>query len=69
MTIGRYGSNFERTNTWWGPAARAWMDYLARCQFLLQQGRFVADVCYFYGEDAPVDFRFRSAESRTAHRV
>jgi len=29
------------------------MDYLARCSHLLRQGWFVADVCYFYGDQAP----------------
>ncbi len=58
MSIGRWGSNLERNNTWWRPAAAAWISYLSRSQFLLQRGRFVADVVYFYGEDAPVDFRF-----------
>ncbi len=52
MTMGHWGTNFDRTNTWW-EQARAWMTYLTRCQYLLQQGRSVADVCYFYGEDVP----------------
>jgi hypothetical protein len=52
MTLGFWGIQFERTNTWWEPGA-AWMDYLARCQFMLQRGQFVADLCYFYGEGAP----------------
>ena len=46
------GTHFDRNITWW-PMAHAWLTYLARCQFLLQQGLFVADVCYFYGEGAP----------------
>jgi len=54
MSMGPWGTNFERTNTWWQPAA-AWMSYLSRCQFLLQQGVFAADICYYYGEGAPVD--------------
>lgn len=29
------------------------MDYLSRCNYLLQQGLFVADVCYYYGDQAP----------------
>jgi hypothetical protein len=29
------------------------MEYLARCQFLLRQGTFVADFLYYTGEDAP----------------
>jgi hypothetical protein len=57
MTMAQCGTNFDRTNTWWEPG-RAWIEYLARCQFMLQRGRFVADACYYYGENAPVDFRF-----------
>ncbi len=52
MTMGPWGIHFERTNTWWEPG-RAWMEYLARCQSLLQQGRFIGDVLYFTGEGIP----------------
>jgi hypothetical protein len=52
MTMGQWGTHFERTVTWWDPGA-AWVRYLTRCQYLLQQGLFVADVCYFAGEAAP----------------
>ena len=51
MSMGPWGINFERSNTWWKQGS-AWMDYLSRCQALLQQGRFVADLLYFYGEGA-----------------
>ena len=44
MTLASYGAHFNRHQTWWKPA-RAWFDYLARCQFLLQQGRPEADIC------------------------
>jgi hypothetical protein len=56
MSMGPWGINFERTNTWWKPGA-AWISYLSRCQALLQRGRFVADLCYFYGEGVPVCVR------------
>ena len=46
------GTHFDRNITWWDQS-HAFFDYLSRCQFLLQEGRFVADVCYFVGEDAP----------------
>lgn len=49
MTFGQYGIHFERTNTWWEQST-AWLAYLARCQYLLQQGRFVADVAYLASE-------------------
>ena len=53
MTMGPWGIHFERTTTWWEPG-RAWLAYLARCQALLQEGLFVADLAYFTGEDAGV---------------
>jgi hypothetical protein len=56
MTMGPWGIHFERTNTWWNQGA-AWMTYLSRCQFLLQQGTFVADAAYFCGENDPVGMR------------
>jgi hypothetical protein len=52
MSMGPWGINFERTNTWWEPGS-AWISYITRCQELLQQGFFQADLCYFYGEGAP----------------
>lgn len=35
--------------TWW-EQSQAYLSYLARAQFLLQQGQPVADACYFFGE-------------------
>ncbi len=58
MTMGPWGFHFERTNTWW-EQGRAWLRYIARCQYLLQQGRFVADVCFYVGEHQPVSAPFR----------
>lgn len=52
MTMGQWGTHLERTTTWW-PQAHAWFDYLARCQFMLQQGRFAADALVLSGEAAP----------------
>jgi hypothetical protein len=49
MTMGPWGTHFDRTNTWWGQS-KAWIEYLTRCQALLQHGRFHADVAYFGGE-------------------
>ncbi len=46
------GTHVDRNLTWWEEAS-AFLEYLARCQYLLQAGRFHADVCYFYGEGAP----------------
>jgi hypothetical protein len=56
MTMGQWGFHFERTITWW-QQGKAWIDYLARCQYLLQQGRAIQDAAYFDGESAPVETR------------
>ena len=56
MTMGQWGTHFDRTNTWW-EQGRAWIAYLTRAQYLLQRGTFVADVAYFCGEGAPVNVR------------
>lgn len=56
MTMGQWGTHFERTQTWW-TQGKAWIDYISRCQFLLQQGRYIADAAYFNGESAPSEMR------------
>jgi len=56
MTMGQWGIHFDRTETWW-QQGKAWIDYVSRCQFLLQQGRYVADAAYFNGESAPSEMR------------
>ncbi|HEY1685259.1 MAG TPA: glycosyl hydrolase [Tepidisphaeraceae bacterium] len=53
MTMGQWGINLERTNTWFA-LAKPWMTYISRCQYLLQRGMYVADVAYYSGESAPV---------------
>jgi hypothetical protein len=47
-----FGTEFNRHNTWF-KQSKHWMDYARRCQHLLQQGTYVADVCYFTSENAP----------------
>lgn len=47
-----FSTEFNRHNTWFR-LGKAWFDYERRCQHMLQQGRYAADVCYFIGEDAP----------------
>lgn len=56
MTMGPWGLHYERTQTWWD-WSKPWHEYLARCQHLLRQGLFVADLCYLQPEAAPQDFR------------
>jgi len=52
MTMGPWGFHMDRTNTWFEQSS-AWLAYLARCQYLLRQGTYVADVLYFTGERPP----------------
>ena len=46
------GTHFSPQITW-SNQAHAFVSYLNRCQFLLQQGQFVADVLYYYGNHVP----------------
>lgn len=50
LGLGKYGQWFDRHQTW-ADQAWAWTNYLSRSCYLLQQGQFVADVAYYYGED------------------
>jgi hypothetical protein len=50
-----FGTYHQRNQTWW-ELSTAYHRYLARCQFLLQQGLFVADVCYLAPEASPQYF-------------
>lgn len=55
MTMGPYGVHWDRKQTWW-PMAGAYHRYIARCQFMLQQGMPVADILYLTPEGAPQVF-------------
>jgi hypothetical protein len=52
MTMGPWGFFMDRTNTWFEQSG-PWLTYLARCQYLLRQGSYVADILYFTGERPP----------------
>ena len=52
MTMGRWGTHFERTETWW-PLVKDWLAYQARCQFLLSEGHPANDVLIFAGDAVP----------------
>ena len=47
-----FGNEFNRKNTWFDHMD-LFVQYLKRCNYMLQQGLNVADVAYFIGEDAP----------------
>jgi hypothetical protein len=55
MSMGPWGLHYERTQTWW-EQSKAWHEYLARCQFLLRQGLYVADLCFLEPEASPQGF-------------
>ena len=61
MGMSIYGQWFNRHECW-AEQARAWTDYLARSCAMLQQGRFVADLLYYYGEDTNVTAQFSLKE-------
>lgn len=47
-----FGVEFNRLNTWFFDMD-VFLNYLKRCNMMLQQGQYVADAAYFIGEDAP----------------
>jgi predicted esterase len=46
------GEHFNVNTTWW-PKSAPMLSYFSRCCYLLQLGLPVADVCFYYGDDAP----------------
>ena len=48
-----FGQYFNRQESW-AEMARPWVDYISRSSLMLQQGRNLADVAYFHGEEAPL---------------
>ncbi len=46
------GTHLNPNVTWWEKSS-PFFEYLNRCQALMQQGLFVADVAYYYGDHVP----------------
>jgi len=46
------GTHLNPNVTWW-KLSKDFISYLDRCCFMLQQGLYVADVLYYYGDDVP----------------
>ncbi len=46
---GNIGFPLVRQQTWW-PYMKDWTDYLSRNQYVLQEGEYVADVLWYYGD-------------------
>ena len=58
LGLGPFGQWFTRHETW-AEQAKPWTSYLSRSCFMLQQGKFVADVLYYYGEDNNITSLFK----------
>jgi hypothetical protein len=52
MAFGPHGIHWDRTQTFW-PLLMDYHKYVSRCQYMLRQGDFVADICYLLPEGAP----------------
>ncbi|HTY88072.1 MAG TPA: glycosyl hydrolase, partial [Candidatus Acidoferrum sp.] len=55
------GTHLNPKVTWWDKSA-SFFDYLNRCQWLLQQGQFVADALYYYGDHVPNFARLKKSD-------
>lgn len=53
MSLGGIGQWFNRHDSW-APMAHIWAGYMARSCYMLQAGKSVADILYYYGEDSNV---------------
>jgi hypothetical protein len=54
FSLGPFGQYFTRQETWAEAGAKAWMSYLGRSSYMLQQGKNVADILYLYGENTNI---------------
>lgn len=52
------GTHFNPQVTWWNQSS-AFIDYLKRCQYILQNSRSYADVLYYYGDHVPNVGRYK----------
>lgn len=52
MTLEGIGLYFQRDQTWW-KQSNVWIEYIKRCQTLLQFGQPVVDIAVFTGEETP----------------
>jgi hypothetical protein len=55
------GTHLNPNVTWW-PQAGAFVSYINRVQYLMQQGRPVADVLYYYGDQVPSFVQLKSSD-------
>ena len=52
MTLDGIGLFFQRDQTWY-PEAKGFVDYITRCQRLLQEGQPVVDIAVYTGDEIP----------------
>ena len=55
------GTHFNPNITWWEQSP-AFLSYINRTQFMAQQGLFVADVLYYYGDHVPNFVRLKPSD-------
>ena len=55
------GTHVNPQVTWWNDAD-PFIDYLHRVQMIAQEGKFVADVLYYYGDHVPNVFPFKHSD-------
>ena len=63
LTMGYWGTQLSRHLTWW-PYSRPWHEYLARCQYMLQQGKPV-----FHALRYPSNFESDPSTSHGEYRT
>ncbi|MFN8355115.1 MAG: glycosyl hydrolase [Spirosomataceae bacterium] len=54
FSLGPFGQYFTRQETWAEAGGKAWMGYLGRSSYMLQQGKNIADILYLYGENTNI---------------
>ena len=55
------GTHLNPKVTWWQKSA-PFFSYINRCQWMLQQGHFAADVLYYYGDHVPNFAQLKSSD-------
>ena len=60
LGLGPFGQWFTRHETW-AELAKVWTTYLSRSCYMLQQGKFIADILYYYGEDSNITALFSAS--------
>ena len=62
LSLSGIGQWFNRHDTW-AEMAGSWVDYMSRSCFMLQAGKNVADILYYFGEDTNITYEFGYADS------